>query len=41
MERSDRFLILGKVGIQFFRLSQSSFWEEFVDTICLETTESA
>jgi hypothetical protein len=41
MERSDRFVIFGKVGIQFLRLSQSSFREEFVDTVCLETIESA
>jgi hypothetical protein len=41
MERSDRSVVFGKVGIQFLCLRQSSFWEEFVDTVCLETTESA
>jgi hypothetical protein len=38
MERSDRFLLLGKVGIQLFRLRQSSFWEELMDAVCLKRT---
>lgn len=39
MKRPDRFAIFGKVGIQFLRLSQSSFWEEFVDAVCLRRTD--